>query len=79
MAKKYHLDSISEADGTTIFTLVFEDAKNFFVEERHRSRQPVIEQVIQNIPPSEFAKHQVKGVSLIQLVATKLKEPQNFN
>lgn len=79
MAKKYHLDSVSKEDGTTIFTLVFEDSQTFFVEELRRSRQPDAEQIVKNIPASEFGKHHVNGVSLIQLVATKLGEPQNFN
>ncbi len=77
MAKKYHLDSVSREDGTTHFTLVFEDAQKFFVEERHNFRQPDVEQIVKNIPPSEFGKHHVNGISLIQLVATRLSEPSN--
>ena len=79
MAKKYHLDSVSGADGTTSFTLVFEDPKNFFVEERHEPRLPEVEKIIRNIPPSDFDKHHVNGVSLIKLVAVRLGEAQNFN
>jgi hypothetical protein len=79
MAKKYHLDSVAKADGTVSFTLVFEDPTRFFVEERHEPRLPDVEKIIKNIPPSEFGKHHVNGVSLIKLVAIKLGEGQNFN
>lgn len=79
MARKYHLDSVTKPEGTVRFTLVFEDTRNFFVEERHDSHRPDAEKIVKNIPPSEFGKHLVNGVSLIKLVAARLDEAQNFD
>jgi hypothetical protein len=87
MAKKVHLDSVSKTNGTVWFTLIFENSKEFFVEERFDSDMPYLKNKVKAIPPAEFNQHTINGVplaklvnfGLTELVATKLNEVHRYN
>jgi hypothetical protein len=87
MPKKVHLDSVNKTDGTVWFTLIFDDSKSFFVEERFDSDMPFIKNKVKAILPSEFNHYTVNGVPLSklvnfqlnELVASKLSAAHHFN
>jgi len=78
MAKKIHLDAIIKPEGTTWFTLIFENNKSF-IEERLDSNMPNVKNAIKTILPSDFGKHIVNGIPLNKLVADRLNEVYSMN
>jgi hypothetical protein len=72
MAERFHLDSVTTAEGTTWFTLVIEGSANYFVEQYNDAKVPFVKRQTIRILRSEFSKHRVNGVSLVMLVENKL-------
>ena len=74
VAERFHLDSVTNADGTTWFTLVIEDPVNYFVEQYNDAKIAFVRNETRHILRSEIGKHWVNGVPLVMLVENKLGE-----
>jgi len=74
VSQRFHLDSINRPDGTTWYTLVFDDSFNYFVEQYNETNLPIVKDRIRKILPDEMHKCSVNGVVLKKLVESKMKE-----
>jgi len=72
--KRYHLESEDKTTGTLSYTLVFEDASNYFVEQYNDSKLSFLTNRVKKIAPQEVDQYSVNGKSLSELVSKKLKE-----
>jgi len=74
MTTRYYLDAIHQPEGTTWFTLVFEDTTNYFVERFNDSTLSFLTGRVKKIRPSDFRDHFVNNIPLAEVVEAKLRE-----
>ena len=74
MAERFHIDSVARPEGILWFTFVYESPKSYYIECYNDSPQPFIKDRLTIIKPADFKKHEVNGVTLNQLLQTKLIE-----
>lgn len=70
------VESAGGRDAGTIisYTLVFNDQAEMLVQERRQFQSPFKTDASIFIPPEQFDKYSINGISLRRVVATKLDE-----